>query len=45
MKIDTRTMHTAKPDPAGAARSRLTWLLIGILIGSILALFVERHFQ
>lgn len=38
MKIDTRTMHTAKPAPPAAARSRLTWLLIGILIGSILTI-------
>lgn len=36
MKIDTRTMHTAKP--AAAEWSRLTWLLIGILIGSILTM-------
>lgn len=38
MKIDTRTMHTAKAAPAAAAWSRLTWLLIGILIGSILTM-------
>lgn len=38
MKIDTRTMHTAKPAPAATAWSRLTCMLIGIMIGSILTI-------
>ncbi|WP_342658678.1 hypothetical protein NPJ82_06010 [Sphingomonas sp. NY01] len=38
MKIDTRTVHSARPAIGSVSASRLRWFLIGAVVGGLLAL-------